>query len=248
MNGNQSHGAGELKRAKWVRWTRQFSPLPIQRSELQIFRKGQEYDVVIAVGLVAKQSEFDLRFQNAQEQLGFFHRVNRFLARDHEVSVMLQGIVSIVADFMQAESCLAYLLKADELVLCASNYPHCWAVGEIRLRMNEGITGWVARERRMVAIPRDAFNSPRFKLFSKLAEDCFAAFLSAPVISRNRLIGVINVQHRSPHQHTGAEMEALLTVCGQVGCAVVVAGVEGDTRGALVLAGYSRLYPVDQSS
>ena len=38
---------------------------------------------------------------------------------------------------------------------------------------------------------------PSIKYFSDLPEDTFEAFLSAPVISRNRVVGVINVQHRA---------------------------------------------------
>jgi methionyl-tRNA formyltransferase len=59
-----------------------------------------------------------------------------------------------------------------------------------------------------------------------LPEDTYEAFLSAPVIARNRVVGVINVQHRSPHQHTGGEMEMLTTVGEQVGCLLVLARME----------------------
>ena len=46
------------------------------------------------------------------------------------------------------------------------------------------------------------------------------------MIARNRVVGVINVQHRQPHQHTGSEMELLTTVGEQVGCALVLARME----------------------
>jgi uroporphyrinogen-III synthase len=46
------------------------------------------------------------------------------------------------------------------------------------------------------------------------------------VIARNRVVGVINVQHRVPHQHTGSEMEVLTTVGEQVGCVLVLARME----------------------
>jgi hypothetical protein len=38
--------------------------------------------------------------------------------------------------------------------------------------------------------------------------------------------GVINVQHRAPHSHSGGEMELLTTVGEQVGCLVVLASVD----------------------
>ena len=59
--------------------------------------------------------------------------------------------------------------------------------------------------------------------FTDLPEDTFEAFLSAPVIVRNRVAGVINVQHREPHFHTGGEMELLTTVGEQVGCLAALA-------------------------
>jgi uroporphyrinogen-III synthase len=121
---------------------------------------------------------------------------------------------------------LLYLLDGEELVLCAANTPHTRTVGHVRLKMNEGLTGWVARERTMLAISRDAYRDPRFKFFSELPEDTYEAFLSAPVIARNRVVGVINVQHRAPHAHAGAEMEMLTTVGEQVGCLLVLARME----------------------
>jgi uroporphyrinogen-III synthase len=139
---------------------------------------------------------------------------------------VLQGIVSLIVEFMECDSCLVYLLDRDELVLCASNTPHPSTIGKVRLRLNEGLTGWVARERRLLAISRDAYKDPRFKYFGELPEDTFEAFLSAPVIARNRVVGVINIQHRAPHQHTGSEMEVLTTVGEQVGCVLVLARME----------------------
>ena len=94
------------------------------------------------------------------------------------------------------------LLDGEDLVLCASNTPHPSTIGKLRMKANEGLTGWVARERRLLAISREAYKDARFKKFGELEEDTYEAFLSAPVIARNRVVGVINVQHRLPHQHT----------------------------------------------
>ena len=47
--------------------------------------------------------------------------------------------------------------------------------------------------------------------------------VTAKVIARNKVVGVINVQHRQAHQHTGSEMEVLTTIGEQVGCALALA-------------------------
>ena len=148
------------------------------------------------------------------------------MVREMSLQEVLQGIVSLIVEFMECDSCLVYLLDHDELVLCASNTAHPSTIGKVRLRLNEGLTGWVARERRLLAISREAYKDPRFKYFGELPEDTYEAFLSAPVIARNRVVGVVNVQHREPHQHTGSEMEVLTTVGEQVGCVLVLARME----------------------
>lgn len=147
-----------------------------------------------------------------------------------------EGVVNLVVEFMECDSCLLYLLEGDELVLCASHRPRPDTIGKVRLKLGEGLTGWVARERRLLSISREAFADPRFKLFTDLPEDTFEAFLSAPVIARNRVAGVINVQHRQPHFHTGGEMELLTTVGEQVGCLAALALVDPSRLRAANLA------------
>jgi uroporphyrinogen-III synthase len=190
---------------------------------------------------VPKSKELELRLQRTEQQLRLFQKVSRFMVRDMSLQDVLQGIVSLVVEFSECDSCLVYLLDNEELVLCASNRPHPSTIGKLRMRWNEGLTGWVARERRLLAIPREAYKDPRFKVFGELEEDTFEAFLSAPLIARNRVVGVINVQHRMPHQHTGSEMEVLTTVGEQVGCVLVLArmhpsAVEAANHVELVLA------------
>jgi uroporphyrinogen-III synthase len=121
---------------------------------------------------------------------------------------------------------LLYLLDGDQLVLVASNAAKPHTIGRVRLKLSEGLTGWVARERRLLTISREAYLDPRFKLFTDLPEDTFEAFLSAPIIVRGRVAGVINVQHRDPHPHTGGEMELLTTVGEQVGCLAALASLD----------------------
>jgi signal transduction protein with GAF and PtsI domain len=175
---------------------------------------------------VSKARELEARLQRTEQQLRLFQRISRFMVRDMSLAEVLQGIVDLVVEFTQCDSCLVYLLDGDDLVLCASSTPHPSTIGKVRLRVTEGLTGWVARERRLLSISREAYRDPRWKSFGDLPEDSYEAFLSAPVIARNRVVGVINVQHKAPHQHTGNEMEVLTTVGEQVGCTVMLARMD----------------------
>lgn len=173
-------------------------------------------------------------------------KISRFMARDMSLAEALQNVVTLVVEFMECDSCLLYLLEKNELVLCASNNPQPETIGRVRLKLGEGLTGRVASERRLLSISREAYSDPRFKTFTDLPEDSYEAFLSAPVIVRNRVAGVINVQHREPHFHTGGEMELLTTVGEQVGCLAALAAsdpaaLESGNVFDLVMAGSRRV-------
>jgi signal transduction protein with GAF and PtsI domain len=172
---------------------------------------------------VSKAKELEQRLERTEQQLRLFQKISRFMVRDMSLPDVLKGVVSLIVEFTQCDSCLVYLEDGGELVLCASNTPHTGTIGKVRMKTDEGLTGWVARERRLVAISREAYKDVRFKGFRDLPEDTFEAFLSAPIIARNRVVGVINVQHRQPHQHTGGEMEVLTTVGEQIGCVLMLA-------------------------
>jgi uroporphyrinogen-III synthase len=172
---------------------------------------------------VPKAKDLLAALQRTEQQLQLFQKISRYMVRDMDLREALQEIVSLVVSFTGCDSCLVYTIDNGQLVLCASHPPHPATLGKVRLSLNEGLTGWVARERKLLAITREAYNDPRFKIFRELPEDTFEAFLSTPVVARNRVMGVINVQHRGPHQHSGSEMEMLTTVGEQVGCLFVLA-------------------------
>src|ERR1700740_1347342 len=150
------------------------------------------------------------------------------MVRDMNLAESLQGAVSLVVEFMEGDSCLLYFLHRQGLVLAPSNNPQPETSGKVRLKLSEGLTGWVARERRLLSVTREAYLDPRFKLFTDLPEETYEAFLWAPVIVRNRVAGVITVQHRDPHPHSGGEMELLTTVGEQVGCLVALASLDAE--------------------
>lgn len=191
---------------------------------------------------VPKAKDLETRLERMEHQLTVFQRISRLMVRELSLADVLQETVKLVEQFTAADSCMIYLINNDELVLCASNSPHPSQLGKVRLKVGEGLTGWVAKERRLLAISSEAPKDPRFKTFSELPEDSYDAFLSAPVIARNRVVGVINVQHRASHRHTGAEMELLTTVGEQVGCLLVLArmaptAVEEANHVELVMSG-----------
>ena len=190
---------------------------------------------------MSRSRELEQRLARTEHQLRLVQKISRCMVREMKLQAALDVVVALVVEFMECDSCLLYFLDNRELVLRASNRPHPEAVGRVRLALSEGLTGWVAREKRLLAISKEAYHDPRFKFFSNLPEDTYEAFLSAPIISRRGVEGVINVQHRDPHPHSGMEMELLTTVSEEIGCLLTLSRLETAAGADLVSAGADRV-------
>jgi signal transduction protein with GAF and PtsI domain len=101
-------------------------------------------------------------------------------------------------------------------------------VDRLKLKMGEGITGWVAEHRQPVTVSSNAWKDERFRRFNEVPEDRFEAFLSVPVASRGRLVGVINLQNRTPHQYSAREIQLLSTIGFLVGAEIEMARLESE--------------------
>jgi signal transduction protein with GAF and PtsI domain len=155
-------------------------------------------------------------------QVALLHRISSIVSSELSLDEMLGEIVGLTVQVTACDACLVYLIERETnvMVLRASQVPHQVDLGNIRLRMGEGVTGWVAEHQSVVALAQNAASDTRFKHFQALVEDTYEALLSVPLVSGGDLIGVINVHHRQPHSHTADEIALLTFVGEQMGGAI----------------------------
>jgi uroporphyrinogen-III synthase len=162
----------------------------------------------------------------AQKEISFLHEIGSRFAAAESLQAVLTRVLHVVSAMVQCDSCFIYILEGDELVLRASKNAHADVVDRLKLQLGQGLTGWVAEHRQAVAVARHAFQDPRFRTFNELPEDRYEAFLSVPIICRDRLVGAVNLQHRHPHEHTPSEIELVATVGFLVGAEIELARLE----------------------
>ncbi len=143
-------------------------------------------------------------------ELDMLHEIGNRIAAADPLPELLGRVVEVISAVVASDSCFVYVLEGDDLVLRASKNPHAEVVDRLKLQVGQGITGWVAEHKTPVAVARDAFQDPRFRSFNELPEDLYQAFLSVPVLSRDKLVGVINLQHRQPHDYSQREIHMRL--------------------------------------
>ena len=161
-----------------------------------------------------------------ESDIGLLNKMASRMASMVPLHDVLGEVVEFVTSVVTCDSCMVYVLEKDELVLRASKNPHPEAVDRLKMKMGQGITGWVAEHREPVAVSRCASEDIRFKLFNELPEDRFEAFLSVPVVSGGQLVGVVNVQNRASHEYSKREINLVATLGFLIGAEVERARLE----------------------
>jgi phosphotransferase system enzyme I (PtsP) len=183
--------------------------------------------------------------------------ISQLVSHSHHPGQTLANIVRLIQGRFHTDVCSVYLLEPEqgELVLGATVGLKPDSVGRVRMRLNEGLTGFVA-ERLAPVMVDDAFQHPRFKFFPEAGEELYHSFLGVPLIEGGALQGVLVVQTCEPRTFSSNEVRMLVTVGAQLAplvsearlieqivaaahATVPVSSTDGATTEAVLLTGIS---------
>jgi len=158
----------------------------------------------------------------SESQVSILHRISSIVSSDLSLDEMLGEVVGLTVQATACDACLVYLIDPEthDIILRASQVPHAADLDHLKLKPGEGITGWVAEHKSVVALASNAAGDARFKRFQTLVEDTYEAFLSVPLVSGGEAIGVINVHHRRPHEHSQEEVGIVVFIGEQLGVTI----------------------------
>jgi signal transduction protein with GAF and PtsI domain len=122
--------------------------------------------------------------------------ISMLVSSDFELSDVLQLVADKLARQLNASVCNIYILEDKELVLKATHGFEQEQIGQIRLKIGEGITGTVAKDMQPLNLTR-ASQDPRYKVFPELNEEKYNSMLSFPITDKKDVYGVINLQTTS---------------------------------------------------
>jgi two-component system, sensor histidine kinase PdtaS len=164
------------------------------------------------------RAEVDER--NAEVQL--LHEIATALAAAASLEEMLEFIARTAIRVTETDSASIYVLDETkgELTLRATHEAPTGLIGRLRIKLGEGITGWVARERQPVVLDKEAYNDPRFKYLPELKDESYQSFLSVPMLVKNEVIGVLNVKTRQPHKYNPKQIRLLSAIGAQAAAAI----------------------------
>lgn len=130
----------------------------------------------------------------------------------------------------EAGSLLLYDEEREELYFDVALGDKADKIKTIRLKLGEGIAGWVAKERKQVII-NDVQNDPRF--FRKADQKSgfvTRSMICIPVMRREKLIGVLQVLNKIDGEFNEYDAELLKALSNQVAVAIENAKLYNELR------------------
>ncbi|WP_163122414.1 phosphoenolpyruvate--protein phosphotransferase [Acinetobacter portensis] len=150
-------------------------------------------------------------------QLDTLRRIVQEINASTSLHESLDIMVNQVADAMHVDVCSIYLLdeRNQRYLLMASKGLNPESVGHVSLHTGEGLIGLVGQREEIVNLD-NAPKHERFLYVPETGEEIYNSFLGVPVMYRRKVMGVLVVQNKEPHDFSEAAESFLVTLCAQL--------------------------------
>lgn len=189
-------------------------PLPIKQLLAMLVR---------AVGSSVKELEKRLQMQESFTQIDTLHQVGRALGSTLELHPLLDEIMRLTAEVIEAEACSLWLIdeEAKELVFEVAHGGQETSLRQYRMPMNTGIAGWVATHNEPVLsnkVGQDKRFNPRVDVRTGYLTN---SILCVPMRTKGQVIGVLQVLNKlSDMGFTESDLNLLGTLAVEAAIAV----------------------------
>jgi phosphotransferase system enzyme I (PtsP) len=128
----------------------------------------------------------------------------------------MEIIVRRIHISMRTQVCSVYLRdEQGYFVLRATQGLLPEAVGQVKMKFNEGLVGYVAKRGEPINL-ENAENHSRYRYFPETGEERYASFLGVPIVHQRQVLGVLTVQQAEHRRFDDNEEAFLVTLSAQL--------------------------------
>src|SRR3954463_7086737 len=156
------------------------------------------------------------------EEISILHDVAKALTSSLNLDSILQTIMEKMAVFFRPDTWSLLMVdeQKDELYFAIAVGDAADALKSIRLKVGEGIAGWVAKHGESLLVP-DVYNDPRFaKRIDEMTKWQTRSIICVPLQSKHRVLGVIQLINCAMESFGEQEMFFLHALCDYAAIAI----------------------------
>jgi diguanylate cyclase (GGDEF)-like protein len=160
---------------------------------------------------------------SAKRELSFYEDMSKAFTSSLELSDILTKIMNRVKEMIEAESWSVLLVDQEtgELVFEKTGAKKTKEIQKFRLKIGEGIAGWVAQEGIPVVVP-DVSKDERFMgKIDKAIHFKTKSLICIPIKIKEQVLGVIELVNKTTGEHFGKEdLDLLMRLVDQIAIAI----------------------------
>src|SRR6266446_3025457 len=156
------------------------------------------------------------------QELSIFHDVAKALTSSLDLDSILQTIMEKMAEYFKPDNWSLLMVdeERDELYFAIVVGKAAEALKNVRLKVGEGIAGWVAKHGERVVVP-DVYTDPRFaKRIDEMTKWETRSIICVPLRSKLRVLGVIQLVNVKMEHFTDQESFFLQSICDYAAIAI----------------------------
>jgi diguanylate cyclase (GGDEF)-like protein len=156
------------------------------------------------------------------QELTIFHDVAKALTSSLDLDSILQTIMEKMAEHFRPDTWSLLMVdeRQSELYFAIAVGETAEALKDVRLKMGEGIAGWVAKHGEQVIL-EDAAQDPRFaRRVDEVTKSETRSVVCIPLRSRLRVLGVIQLVNLDLRQFNETEVFFLRALCDYAAIAI----------------------------
>jgi diguanylate cyclase (GGDEF)-like protein len=156
------------------------------------------------------------------QELGIFHDVAKALTSSLNLDSILQTIMEKMAEYFRPDTWSLLMVdeEKEELYFAIAVGDAAEALKAVRLKLGEGIAGWVAQHGESLLVP-DVYTDPRFaKRIDEMTKWETRSIICIPLKSKHRVLGVIQLINVDMEGFGGNEMLLLQALADYAAIAI----------------------------
>lgn len=171
---------------------------------------------------ITKYKQSELRTQQQSRRMTGLRSLDLAIASNLDINLLLPLLLEQANTLLPADASTLLLMKPETnlLTLAASRGFHSNANPPVFLKLGAGYAGQVALERRRIHFPNIAGNTQGGDMPAYLLGENFVSYIGLPLITKGRILGVLEIFHSSILNPDATWLEFLDILAGRGAIAI----------------------------
>jgi putative nucleotidyltransferase with HDIG domain len=178
--------------------------------------------VLLTARDITRYHETEAKLRKQMKRLSALRSIDLAIASGLDLNLLLSMLLEQVAGLLDVDAASVLLLnpRTNMLEFVSGRGFRSNSLRYSRLKLGEGCAGRVALERTLIHVPDLEANRMDFVRSPLFSGESFISYYGVPLIAKGRVLGVIEIFHRSALNPDADWVDFLKTISGQAAIAI----------------------------